>query len=158
VNYIFTQALSDATALTVTTASVFNQILTSFINAIEPPPPHAELTLGEPGTPPGGGPGAGPPGGPPTGGSFPFPGTLPPSFTNPPEGPLADLAGLDADLPSSSDPVVTYVVGSLDGGPPPPNTTAIIIPGYLTSLSAPPAGTLSDTSLLSAFGNSALWQ
>ena len=94
-----------------------------------------------------------------------------PTFSAPPTStPLADLSGSgnnqnnNSEPPSSSDQATNYVANSLEGGAPPPGHTAsgtgntIIIPHFLhTSTPLPPA-TLTDTSVLSGFGNTSLWQ
>ncbi|HEY0266242.1 MAG TPA: hypothetical protein VGC16_05780, partial [Rhizomicrobium sp.] len=90
----------------------------------------------------------------------------PPPLPPPPSGPLADLYGDggQSEPSSSSDQAASYVAASLDGGAAPPTgipgagSGGVIIPRFLTATVPPVPGTLSDTSVLSGFGNSALWQ
>ncbi len=152
VNYVFAQAASNASALTVTPAT----------DTTPPPntPPPAILTavtvaLQMPqNLPPKSPPPAPPPPAPP-------PPAPPPPAPPPQPSPLADddSQGQEPDPPTSSDQAASSVASSLDGGASAGgSSSSVVVPGMLVSTPRPPSGTLSDATVLSGFGNAALWQ
>jgi filamentous hemagglutinin family protein len=153
-NYVFAQAPSNASALTITPAldTSATTVLTSFITSIQAPvltPLSSSLAINQ------------------IANLITLP-VVPPPPPPPPPSPLPPVQSLlsdQSDTPNSSDQTTNEVASSLDGGSTSSGNSGsggtggdtVVIPNMLVN-GHPPPPPPTDISALSSFGNSSLWQ